>query len=172
MRTGGRSKDYEKAIEFLANNGIVYKCHKISEVNPPLSKCKDPESFKLYLNDTGLLFMMMHLSKIKLFTDDSLKYILFENSVANSIINCGYNLYYYQSEGKAEVPFVIQTRAGKIIPIEIVNKNISKAKSLSLFMSKFNINDAIRFTEDNFSIKKGIKYVPIYASFCLKENLL
>lgn len=171
MRTGGRSKDYEKALEFLATNGIVYKCHKISEVKPPLSKCKDPESFKLYLNDTGLLFMMMHLSKIKLFNDNNLKYILYENSVANAIINCGYNLYYYQSDGKAEVPFVVQTRAGKIIPIEIVNKNISKAKSLSLFMSKFNIIEAIRFTEDNFSMKKGIKYVPIYASFCLKENL-
>lgn len=171
MRTGGRSKDYEKSLEFLSTNGIVYKCHKISEVKPPLSKCKDSESFKLYLNDTGLLFMMMHLSKIKLFNDNNLKYILYENSVANSIINCGYNLYYYQSDGKAEVPFVVQTRAGKIIPIEIVNKNISKAKSLSLFMSKFNITEAIRFTEDNFSMKKGIKYVPIYASFCLKENL-
>jgi len=171
MRTGGRSKDYETALDFLSNNGIAYKCYKISEVKPPLSQCKDQESFKLYLNDTGILFMMMHLSKIKLFTDDNLKYILYENNLANTIISCGYNLYYYQSEGKAEVPFVVQTRAGKIIPIEIVNKNLSKAKSLSLFMSKFEITDAIRFTEDNFSIKKGIKYVPIYAAFCLKENL-
>ncbi|MDE5587120.1 MAG: AAA family ATPase, partial [Bacilli bacterium] len=48
MRTGGRSKDYEKALEFLSNNGIAYKCYKISEVKPPLSHCKDPESFKLY----------------------------------------------------------------------------------------------------------------------------
>lgn len=171
MRTGGRSKDYEKALEFLSANGIAYKCYKISEVKPPLSKCKDPESFKLYLNDTGVLFMMMHLSKMKLFTDDNLKYILYENNLASAIITSGYNLYYYQSEGKAEVPFVVQTRAGKVIPIEIVNKNLSKAKSLSLFMSKFNITEAIRFTEDNFSIKKGIKYVPIYAAFCLKENL-
>lgn len=171
MRTGGRSKDYEKALEFLSANGIAYKCYKISEIKPPLSKCKDPESFKLYLNDTGVLFMMMHLSKMKLFTDDNLKYILYENNLASAIISSGYNLYYYQSEGKAEVPFVVQTRAGKVIPIEIVNKNLSKAKSLSLFMSKFNITEAIRFTEDNFSIKKGIKYVPIYAAFCLKENL-
>lgn len=171
MRTGGRSKDYEKALEFLSANGIAYKCYKISEVKPPLSKCKDPESFKLYLNDTGVLFMMMHLSKMKLFTDDNLKYILYENNLASAIISSGYNLYYYQSEGKAEVPFVVQTRAGKVIPIEIVNKNLSKAKSLSLFMSKFNITEAIRFTEDNFSIKKGVKYVPIYAAFCLKENL-
>lgn len=171
MRTGGRSKDYEKALEFLSNNGIAYKCYKISGVTSPLSKCKDPESFKLYLNDTGVLYMMMHLSKMKLFTDDNLKYILYENNLANAIISCGYNLYYYQSEGKAEVPFVVQTRAGKIIPIEIVNKNLSKAKSLSLFMSKFNITEAIRFTDDNFSMKKGIKYVPIYAAFCLRENL-
>ena len=141
MRTGGRSKDYEKALEFLSANGIAYKCYKISEV------------------------------KMKLFTDDNLKYILYENNLASAIISSGYNLYYYQSEGKAEVPFVVQTRAGKVIPIEIVNKNLSKAKSLSLFMSKFNITEAIRFTEDNFSIKKGIKYVPIYAAFCLKENL-
>ena len=171
MRTGGRSKDYENALQYLSQNAIVYKCHKISEVKPPLSKCRDLESFKLYLNDTGLLFMLMHLSKIKLFTDNNLKYILYENNIANSIVSCGYNLYYYQSEGKAEVPFVIQTRTGKVIPIEIVNKNISKAKSLTLFMSKFNISEAIRFTDDNFSLKKGIKYVPIYASFCLKENL-
>lgn len=171
MRTGGRSKDYESALEFLAVNGICHKCYKISEVKPPLSKCKDNESFKLYLNDTGILFMMMHLTRMRLFTDDNLKYILYENNLANAIISCGYNLYYYQSDGKAEVPFIVQTRAGKIIPIEIVNKNLSKAKSLSLFMSKFEIGEAIRFTDDNFSIKKGIKYVPIYAAFCLKENL-
>lgn len=171
MRTGGRSKDYEKALEFISNNGLAYKCFKISDVASPISKCKDQESFKLYLNDTGILFMMMHLSRMRLLTDDNLKYILYENNLANSIVASGYSLYYYQSEGKAEVPFVVQTRMGKIIPIEIVNKNISKAKSLGLFMNKYNITDAIRFTEDNFSHKKGVKYVPIYASFCLKDNL-
>ena len=115
--------------------------------------------------------MMMHLSKMRLLTDESIKNILYENSVAQALSNCGYNLYYYESDGKAEVAFVIQTRAGQIIPIEIVNKNLSKAKSLGLFMNKFNISDAIRFTDDNFSHKKGIKYIPIYAAFCLKDNL-
>ena len=114
---------------------------------------------------------MMHLSKMKFLTDNNLKYILYENNIASTLIACGYNLYYYQSEGKAEVPFVVQTRAGKIVPIEIENKNLSKAKSLTLFMNKFGIEEAIRFTEDNFSIKKGIKYIPIYAAFCLKDNL-
>ena len=124
MRNGGRSKEYETAIDFLSNNGICYKCYKISEAQPPLSKCKDNESFKLYLNDTGILFMMMHISKMKLLTDDNLKYILYENNLASTLVSCGYSLYYYQSDGKAEVPFIVQTRSGKIVPIEIVNKNL------------------------------------------------
>ena len=52
-----------------------------------------------------------------------------------------------------------------------VNKNLAKAKSLGLFMNKFSVSNAIRFTEDNFSYKKGIKYIPIYAVFCLKDYL-
>jgi hypothetical protein len=55
--------------------------------------------------------------------------------------------------------------------MEIVNKNIAKAKSLTLFMNRFNIEEAIRFTEDNFSRKKGVRYIPVYAAFCLKEVL-
>ena len=78
------------------------------------------------------------------------------------MINAGFNLYYYQSEGKAEVSFVVQTRMGKVIPIEIVNKNMSKAKALTLFMNKFDLKEAIRITEDNFSYKKGIKYIVKY----------
>ena len=171
MRNGGRSKEYENAITFLSNNGLVYKCYKISEAKPPLSKCKDEESFKLYLNDTGVLTTMMHLSKMRILTDDIIKYILYENNLATTLVSCGYNLYYYQSDGKAEVPFIVQTRAGKIIPIEIVNKNLSKAKSLSLFMNKFKVEEAMRFTEENFSRKKGIRYIPIYAAFCLKDSL-
>lgn len=171
IKTGGRSKDYEKAINFLHSNGFIYKSHKISEVKYPLSSCKDKDTFKLYLNDTGLLFSKMFLNKNKFLFNDKIKNIIIENAIAISLINCGFNLYYYQSEGKAEVSFVVQTRIGKVIPIEIVNKNLSKAKSLTLFMNKFNINEAIRITEDNFCVKKGIKYIPTYALFCLEDIL-
>ncbi len=171
MKNGGRSKDYDKALEFLNVNGLVQKCYKVKQIEAPLSKVKESDSFKLYLNDTGLLAMMMQLSRLKFLTDNTSKYILFENMVANSISNCGYNLYYYQSEGKAEVPFLVQSRSGKIIPIEIVNKNMAKSKSLALVMNRFQLTDAIRITEDNFSLKKGVFYVPIYALFCLKDNL-
>lgn len=171
IKSGGRSKDYNKALTFLSKNGFCYQSYKISEAKLPLSSCKDQESFKLYLNDTGLLFYLMFLNKNKFLMDNNARNIIYENSIAISLVNLGFSLYYYQSEGKAEVSFIVQTRHGKIVPIELVNKNVSKSKSLTLFMNKFNINEAIRVTEENFSIKKGIKYIPIYALFCLNETL-
>ncbi len=171
IKTGGRSKDYEKSIEFLCQNGFAYKSNRIMEVKYPLSSCKDADNFKLYFDDTGLLFNKMYLNRTKFLSDFSIKNTIIENMVAITIANMGFNLYYYQSEGKAEVSFVVQTRLGKVVPIEIVNRNLSKAKSLTLFMNKFGVKDAIRITEDNFSLKKGIKYIPIYAIFCLEDIL-
>lgn len=171
MREGSRSKDYEAAIDFLSNNNFVYRCYKVSNVGMPLSKFKDKDSFKLYPSDTGILFYQLHLNQIKLLQDDKLKNILYETSIANNIVSSGYNLYYYASEGKAEVSFIVQSRLGKIVPIELVNTNLSKAKSLTLFMNKYDIHEAIRVSEENFSLKKGIKYIPIYATFCFKEYL-
>lgn len=171
IKLGSRSKDYDKSISFLHNNNLAYKCYKISDVKSPLSSCKDPESFKLYMNDTGVLFYQMHLNQNNFLNNYDMKNIVYENCIAINLLNAGYGLYYYQSEGKAEISFVIQTRAGRIIPIELVNKNVSKSKALTLFMNKFNIKDAIRITEDNFSVKKGVRYVPIYALFCLSDTI-
>lgn len=171
IKSGSRSKDYDKSISFLHNNNLAYKCYKISEIKSPLSSCKEPDSFKLYMNDTGLLFYQMHLNQNKFLNNYDVKNIIYENCIAINLLNAGYGLYYYQSDGKAEINFVIQTRAGRIIPVELVNKNISKSKALTLFMNKFNIKEAIRITEDNFSVKKGVKYVPVYALFCLSDTI-
>lgn len=170
MGFGKRAKEYDGAIDFLHNNQLVYRNYKITNVKSPLSSCKEKDSFKLYLNDDGLLFYMMHINMKQLFSDDKLKMTLYENHIAKNLVEAGYPIYYYQSEGKAEVSFVIQNRMGQVIPIELVNKNLSKSKSLSLFMKKFTVKEAIRVTEDNFSVKKGVRYIPVYAMFCMKEN--
>lgn len=171
IKTGGRSKDYETSIKFLSSNGFVYKSYKISEIASPLSKVKDIDSFKLYLNDTGLLFNRLFLNKQKFLSNDNLRKIIIENSLALTLINAGFHLYYYQSEGKASIDFIVQDRVGKIIPIELVDKNVTKSKALTLFMKKFNVKEAVRITDENFSRKNGIKYIPIYAMFCLEEFL-
>ncbi len=170
MGTGKRAKEYDSTINFLVNNQLVYRSYKVKTIKSPLSSCREKDSFKLYIPDDGLLFSMLHLNYKQLISDEKLKETLYENHIAKTLVEAGYSLYYYQSEGKAEVNFVIQNRMGQIIPIEITTKSMSKAKSLSVFMKKFIVHQAYRITENNFSTKKDIRYIPIYAVFCLNDT--
>ena len=166
---GRRKKEFDNSIEKLISNQIVYRSYKITDVKSPLSSCKDVDSFKLYLNDEGLLFSMFHLKKKDILMDEKIKKILYENHIAKTLAESNYPLYYYQSDGKAEVDFVIQNRLGKIMPIELATISNSKAKSLSVFMKKYTVLEAYRVTENNFLTKKDVRYLPIYAIFCLND---
>jgi len=170
IKTGTRKTEYEKAIEYLVEDQIVCRSYKISNIKSPLTSCREKDSFKLYLPDDGLLFTMMHLNYKKMLSDENIKEVLYENHIGKTLVEAGYSLFYYQSEGKAEVNFVIQDRMGVIIPIELTIKKDSKAKSLSVFMSKFTVPQGIRITENNFQTKKDIRYIPIYAMFALNDN--
>lgn len=167
--TGKRKKEYESCINYLVNNQIVNRSNKVTTIKSPLSSCKEKDSFKLYMPDDGLLFSMLHLNTKQLLTNEDIKELMYENHIAKTLVESGYSLYYYQSEGKAEVNFVIQNRMGQIIPLELTTKTNSKAKSLSVFMKKFTVTQAYRITENNFSTKKEIRYIPVYALFCLND---
>ncbi len=170
MGAGKRAKEYESAINYLVNNQLLYRSYKIKTVKSPLSSCREVDSFKLYLPDDGLLFTMLHLNLKQFATDEKIKETLYENHLAKTLVESGYSLYYYQSDGKAEVNFVIQNRMGQIIPIEIATKSMSKAKSLSVFIKKYITQQAYRITENNFSTKKEVRYIPVYAIFCLNDK--
>jgi predicted AAA+ superfamily ATPase len=170
MGTGKRAKEYESCINYLVNNQILYRSYKINTVKSPLSSCKEKDSFKLYSLDDGVLYTALHLNQKTFQTDENLKEVIYENHIAKTLAESDYTLYYYQSEGKAEVNFVVQNRNGQIIPIELTTKTNSKAKSLSVFMKKFTVLQAYRITENNFATKKDIRYIPIYATFCLNET--
>ena len=139
---GRRAKEFENSINFLVTNQLVYRSYKIRVAKSPLSSCRELDSFKLYLPDDGLLSMRYNLTKDRLKVDENIKQALYENHIAHTLVEAGYSLYYYQSEGKAEVNFVIQNRMGKIIPIELATKQGSKVKSLSVFMKKYIVTDA------------------------------
>ena len=102
---------------------------------------------------------MMHLSRKKFMSDEVVRETLYENHIAKTLLEAGYSLYYYQSGGKAEVNFVVQNRMGKIIPIEITTRAMSKAKSLSVLM-KTPLLQRIN----------GIRYLPVYSIFCLNDS--
>ena len=168
--SGKRAKEYESSINYLVNNQILYRSYKVKDIKSPLSSCKDKESFKLYLPDDGMLYTMLFMNDKKMQSEEQLKETLYENHIAKTLVENGYPLYYYQSDGKAEVNFVIQNRMGKIIPIEIIARTNSKAKSLSVFMKKYEVEEAYRITENNFQTKKEVRYIPIYAVYCLNTT--
>ena len=112
----------------------------------------------------------MNVNTNRLLTNDKLLEVIYENNVVATLNQNGFNIYYYHSDGKCELDLVIQTRTGKIIPIEFISNEAStKSKSLSLTVNKYNIPLAVRIGYDNFSHKKNIKYIPYYATFCITE---
>lgn len=172
IKAGARSKEYEKSIEFMQNNNIIIKSTRIKELVRPLSKSKDEESFKLYYNNSGVLYKKMNVSGNRLMTNDKLLEILYENSIVSTLASNGFNIYHYHSGGKAYIDIVIQTRTGKILPIEIMHGEANaKSKSMTLSMKKYNLPLGIKFGGEEFKEKNNIKYLPYYAAFCITEDL-
>ncbi len=169
MGHGKRAKEYENTIKYMVNNQLICRSYKIRQIRSPLSSCREMDSFKLYLVDEGILFSMLQLNRKTFSANEEIKEILFENHIAKTLMEAGYALYYYQSRGKAEVNFVVQNRMGEVIPIEITIKAMSKAKSLSVLMKRYTVGSAYRITENNFATKKDVRYIPIYAMFCLND---
>lgn len=172
IKPGARSKEYEKSIEFMQTNKMIIKSTRITALTSPLSKNKDEESFKLYYNDSGILYKKLNVSGNRLITNEKLLELLYENNIVQTLSNNGFNIYHYHSGGKAYIDIVIQTRTGKIIPIEILHgEDNTKSKSMTLSMKKYNLNLGIRFGNEDFKLKNNIKYIPYYAAFCIVESL-
>ena len=89
-----------------------------------------------------------------------------ENYVAQVFTTKGYDLMYWQSDGKAEVDFVLQTDDA-VIPVEVKKGKRNRAKSLGIFVEKYKSPYSIRISKKNFGFENGIKSVPLYAAFCI-----
>ena len=154
---------------WLKNSGIVNQVYK---TNPeiPLEMHKDLSSFKLYMSDVGLFVNKARypLYQIDLSTQPTMISMgpLTEHYVANELRIKGYETYYWESEGKAELDFMIQ-KGMQVVPIEVKTSIHTKARSLDVFMKKYNSKFAIRISEKNFGYENNIKSVPLYAVFCI-----
>lgn len=166
---GGSSSIFGEAILWLKNSGIVNQIYKAT-AELPLEMHKDLSSFKLYMSDVGLFVNKARypLYQIDLESQPTMIAMgpLTEHYVANELRINGYEPYYWESEGKAELNFLIQKDVN-IIPIEVKTSVHTKARSLDLYMKKYNPNYAIRISEKNFGFENGIKSVPLYAVFCI-----
>lgn len=172
IKSGARSSQYETAIDWLCASGIVYKCTKINQGHYPLSIFSEPSSFKIYMCDVGLLRSKLGITaQVILWEQQQLNYFkgsLMENYVANALISNGFEGFYWESEGKAEVDFVIQTNDGECIPIEVKSSENVRSKSLNQYVIKYCPAYSIRVSTKNFGLENKIKSIPLYACFCIQ----
>ena len=161
-------------INWLNASGIIIQCTKIKEGKLPLYAFIEPESFKIYMSDVGLLCSKFGIPANIITTENNnlneFKGALTENFVCSSLVQCGLIPYYWESNGRAEVDFVIQDRNGNIIPIEVKSSIHTRSKSLNVFKNLYKVPFSIRISTKNFGFENDIKCIPLYSVFCL-DNL-
>ena len=171
IKSGARAYEYETAINWLNASGIINQCTKVREGKLPLSAFIEPESFKIYMSDVGLLCNKFNIPVNIILVDNDImndfKGALAENYVCDALVECGLKPYYWESNGKAEVDFIIQDKKGNIIPIEVKSSTHTRSKSLNVFKSLYKIPYSIRISTKNFGFENNIKCIPLYSVFCL-----
>lgn len=175
IQKGGTSSIFGDSINWLENAGIVNKCVK-TKIGIPLKMYEELDSFKLYMNDVGLLTNLsefpIYFIKNREAVNETMLGMLTENYVASSFKINNLNLNYWKNDYESELDFILQSENGLIIPVEVKTNIHTKSKSLNNYMKEYNPKYGIRLSSKNFGFKNNIKSVPLYAAFCItKQNL-
>lgn len=175
VKKGGTSTIFGDSINWLVNAGIVSKCTK-TKIGVPLKMYEELDSFKLYMNDVGLLTNLsefpIYLIKNREAVNETMIGMLTENYVASSLKYNSLNLNYWKNEYDSELDFILQSEKGLIIPLEVKSSNHTKSRSLNNYMKEFSPKYGIRLSSKNFGFKNNIKSVPLYAAFCINKKSL
>ncbi len=166
IRKSARGREYEEAIQWLADAGLIYKSHLVETPKLPLSAYADNNAFKIFLVDVGLLGAQSNLAAQTVIDGDLLftefKGSLTENYVAQEL-TCAKNkaVYYWASEGTAEVDFLVEEEQ-VIYPIEVKAGANQKKKSLLIYNEKYSPSKPIRATTMNLKHDGAIYNYPLY----------
>lgn len=166
LQKGARSKDYEIALQWLKDSGLVQVVPRVKKPHLPLSAYQD-NAFKLYGLDVGLLAAQSYLDATTLLEGNRIftefKGALTEQYVLQQLIATQENpVFYWATEkGTAEVDFVLQ-RKQTVIPIEVKAEENLKAKSLKVYVEQFQPEQAFRFSMADFREQDWMVNVPLY----------
>lgn len=165
IKSGARSKDYEDALMWLEDAGMIHIIYNISKPNIPISAYEQKDAFKVYACDCGLLRRLAHLPA-SVIMNPTANYTEFKGAMAeNAALQALMPLlddqlpYYWTSEGKAEVEFVIQ-KDDKIIPIEVKAEDNVNGKSISVYNDKYSPELRIRYSMLNLQYNCGMLSCP------------
>lgn len=168
VREGGRARDYESAIMWLSDCGLVHKVSRVTVGRLPLKAYEDVKAFKMFVVDVGLLGCMVGLNQKVLLDGNDLfmefKGALTEQFVLQQLItNPNLNIYYYTNDnGSCEVDFLVDT-GDNVVPVEVKAEVNLKAKSLRMYVEKFSPRIAIRTSMTDYKSEDWLVNLPLYA---------
>ena len=167
VRKGARAADFELAIQWLVDAGIVLRVHRISEARMPLKFYEQLESFKLFLLDCGLLACMADTAADQMLVDNKVfiefKGAFTEQYVAQELVSMGIKPYYWSNDRTpAEIDFVVQ-QDGKAIPIEVKASTNVRSKSLAQFIKDNEGLKGLRLSLCSYIDQSWMENIPLYA---------
>ena len=168
VREGARAKDYEIAIMWLSDCGLIHKISRVNSAGIPLKAYEDLKSFKIFILDVGLLGCMAGLNQRTLLDGNDLftefKGALTEQYVCQQLKTVeDIGIYYYTNDrGSCEIDFIVDTGM-RIIPIEVKAEVNLKAKSLKTYREKFSPELSVRTSMADYKIEDRLINLPIYA---------
>lgn len=168
IKEGARAKEYELAMLWLTDCGLVHKVHRVTSPSLPLKAYEDLKAFKLFLVDVGLLSCMVGLRQDVLLDGNELfkefKGALTEQYVLQQLKTIkGLNIYYWTADqGIAEVDFVIDN-GSDVIPVEVKAEINLQAKSLRVYRDKFQPKLSIRTSMADYKKEGWLLNLPLWA---------
>ena len=166
IREGARAKDYELAIQWLADYGLIFKSTRIRKPALPVKAYEEQSAFKMFLNDIGLLGAMADLPAVTVINGNRIfsefKGALTEQFAAQELRTAGFQLYYYSTENSdGEIDLVIQ-KEDRIIPVEVKAEENLRAKSLKAYCNKYSPLEAVRTSMSDYRQEEWMTNVPLY----------
>ncbi len=167
IKQGARAEEFEEALAWLMNCGLVYKINRITKPALPIKAYEDTKAFKLFVLDVGLLCALSKLPARTLIEGDKI-FTEFNGALAEQYVLQQLKTledmevaYWISKSGNAEIDFIIQTD-GYVIPVKVkANTNI-QAKSLKTYREKFQPEKSIRTSLADFEINNGLYNIPLF----------
>ena len=167
IRKGSRAKEFELAIEWLSNAGLIHKVNRINKSGMPITAYADWNDFKLYLHDVGLLGALANLPPNVILEGnhvfEEFKGVLSEQFICQQIVSQSLQPFYWSpDEGRSEVDFIIQ-KSDQIIPIEVKSSENLKSRSLRVYYDKYLPKECIRTSLSPYILQDWMKNIPMYS---------
>ncbi len=168
IKSGARAREFELAIQWLQDAGLVIRVNRASKANLPLKFCEDLSAFKLYMLDTGMLGALGNVPPEQLLTKDNelsgIKGAFTENYVVSQIITMrDVTICYYSNENHTlEIDMLLQERSN-IWPIEIKAEENLRSKSLRTFVNDNPELIGLRFSMSDYRDQQWMRNIPLYA---------